>query len=43
MSHERFYSRVNGPTLHRVNRLRYLDEVSPRQLADGGDPRHVTE
>ncbi|MFD9779474.1 DUF317 domain-containing protein [[Kitasatospora] papulosa] len=43
MSHERFYSRVNGPTLHRVNSVRWLDEVSPRHLAGGGDPRHVTE
>lgn len=43
MSHERFYSRVNGPTLHRVNRVRWLDEVAPRHLAGGGDPRHVTE
>ncbi|MFF3460297.1 DUF317 domain-containing protein [Streptomyces sp. NPDC002730] len=43
MSHERFYSRVNGPTLHRVNAVRRLDEVSPRHLAGGGDPRHVTE
>ncbi|MEV1088865.1 hypothetical protein [Streptomyces microflavus] len=43
MSHERFYSRVNGPTLHRVNTVRWLDEVSPRHLAGGGDPRHVTE
>ncbi|WP_420036017.1 DUF317 domain-containing protein [Streptomyces sp. cg28] len=43
MSHERFYSRVNGPTLHRVNAVRWLDEVSPRHLAGGGDPRHVTE
>ncbi|MFJ4973233.1 DUF317 domain-containing protein [Streptomyces sp. NPDC088755] len=43
MSHERFYSTVNGPTLHRVNSVRWLDEVSPRHLAGGGDPRHVTE
>ncbi|MFD8117907.1 DUF317 domain-containing protein [Streptomyces microflavus] len=43
MSHERFYSRANGPTLHRVNSVRWLDEVSPRHLAGGGDPRHVTE
>ncbi|AJT62534.1 hypothetical protein T261_0845 [Streptomyces lydicus] len=43
MSHERFYSRVNGPTLHRVNKVRCLDEVTPRHLAGGGDPRHVTE
>ncbi|MCG7207285.1 DUF317 domain-containing protein [Streptomyces arenae] len=43
MSHERFYSRVNGPTLHRVNAVQRLDEVSPRHLAGGGDPRHVTE
>ncbi|MFJ9327318.1 DUF317 domain-containing protein [Streptomyces sp. NPDC101230] len=43
MSHERFYSRVNGPTLHRDNTVRWLDEVSPRHLAGGGDPRHVTE
>ncbi|MEU0097160.1 DUF317 domain-containing protein [Streptomyces sp. NPDC006267] len=43
MSHERFYSRVNGPTLHRVNTVRWLDEVSPRHLAGGGDPRHLTE
>ncbi|MFJ9058449.1 DUF317 domain-containing protein [Streptomyces sp. NPDC102409] len=43
MSHERFHSRVNGPTLHRVNTVRWLDEVSPRHLAGGGDPRHVTE
>ncbi|MFC9740543.1 DUF317 domain-containing protein [Streptomyces noursei] len=43
MSHERFYSRVNGPTLHRINQVRYLDEVTPRHLAGGGDPRHVTE
>ncbi|MFD3563534.1 DUF317 domain-containing protein [Streptomyces sp. NPDC058686] len=43
MSHERFYSRVNGPTLHRVNAVRWLDEVAPRHLAGGGDPRHVTE
>ncbi|MBC9719193.1 DUF317 domain-containing protein [Streptomyces sp. TRM66268-LWL] len=43
MNHERFYSRVNGPTLHRVNAVRWLDEVSPRHLAGGGDPRHVTE
>ena len=43
MSHERFYSRVNGPTLHRVNAARWLDEVAPRHLAGGGDPRHVTE
>ncbi|MER5440835.1 DUF317 domain-containing protein [Streptomyces sp. NPDC002790] len=43
MSHERFYSRVNGPTLHRVNAIRWLNEVSPRHLAGGGDPRHVTE
>ncbi|WP_367435062.1 DUF317 domain-containing protein [Streptomyces celluloflavus] len=43
MSHEHFYSRVNGPTIHRVNQVRYLDEVAPRHLAGGGDPRHVTE
>ncbi|MFE4017968.1 DUF317 domain-containing protein [Streptomyces sp. NPDC059101] len=43
MSHEHFYSRTNGPTLHRINRVRYLDEVTPRHLAGGGDPRHVTE
>ncbi|WP_435217361.1 DUF317 domain-containing protein [Streptomyces sp. bgisy034] len=43
MSHERFYSKVNGPTLHRVNAVRWLDEVTPRHLAGGGDPRHVTE
>lgn len=43
MSHERFYSRVNGPTLHGVNAVRWLDEVAPRHLAGGGDPRHVTE
>ncbi|MFD4177243.1 DUF317 domain-containing protein [Streptomyces anulatus] len=43
MSHKRFYSRVNGLTLHRVNSVRWLDEVSPRHLAGGGDPRHVTE
>lgn len=43
MSHERFYSRVNGPTLHQVNQVRWLDEVTPRHLAGGGDPRHVTE
>ena len=43
MSPERFYSKVNGPTLHRVNAVRWLDEVTPRHLADGGDPRHVTE
>lgn len=43
MSHERFYSRANGPTLHRVNTVRWLDVVSPRHLAGGGDPRHVTE
>ncbi|MGW0710189.1 DUF317 domain-containing protein [Streptomyces sp. NPDC002643] len=43
MSHERFYSRVNGPTVHQYNRIRWLDEVTPRHLAGGGDPRHVTE
>ncbi|MGD3109310.1 DUF317 domain-containing protein [Streptomyces sp. YGL11-2] len=43
MSHEHFYSRTNGPTIHRINRVRYLDEVTPRHLAGGGDPRHVTE
>ncbi|AZP17900.1 DUF317 domain-containing protein [Streptomyces aquilus] len=43
MSHERFYSKVNGPTLHHVNAVRWLDEVTPRHLAGGGDPRHVTE
>ncbi|WP_240634240.1 MULTISPECIES: DUF317 domain-containing protein [Streptomyces] len=43
MSHERFYSRVNGPTLHQFNHVRWLDEVTPRHLAGGGDPRHVTE
>ncbi|MFD9069084.1 DUF317 domain-containing protein [Streptomyces lasiicapitis] len=43
MSHDRFYSRVNGPTLHRVNAVRWVDEVSPRHLAGGGNPRHVTE
>ncbi|MFF3640360.1 DUF317 domain-containing protein [Streptomyces sp. NPDC002564] len=43
MTHERFYSRVNGPTLHRANAVRWLDEMSPRHLAGGGDPRHVTE
>jgi hypothetical protein len=43
VSHERFYSRVNGPTIHQFNRVRWLDEVTPRHLAGGGDPRHVTE
>lgn len=43
MSHERFYSRANGPTIHQFNHVRWLDEVSPRHLAGGGDPRHVTE
>lgn len=43
MSHERFYSRVNGPTIHKDNHTRWLDEVTPRHLAGGGDPRHVTE
>ncbi|MEU8482402.1 DUF317 domain-containing protein [Streptomyces sp. NPDC048641] len=43
MSHERFYSRVNGPTIHQFNHVRWLDEVSPRHLAGGGDPRHVTD
>lgn len=38
MSHERFYSRINGPTLHRVNSVRWLDEVSPRHLAGGAIP-----
>ncbi|MEU9369537.1 DUF317 domain-containing protein [Streptomyces avermitilis] len=43
MSHERFYSRVNGPTIHQFNHVRWLNEVTPRHLAGGGDPRHVTE
>ncbi|MEV5878075.1 DUF317 domain-containing protein [Streptomyces sp. NPDC052101] len=43
MSHERFYSRVNGPAVHGVTAVRRLDEVTPRYLAGGGDPRHVTE
>ena len=43
MSHERFSSRVNGPTVHPDNHTRWLDEVTPRHLAGGGDPRHVTE
>ncbi|MFI9829757.1 DUF317 domain-containing protein [Streptomyces sp. NPDC051913] len=43
MSHERFFSKVNGPTLHGFNVIRWLDEVAPRHLAGGGDPRHVTE
>ncbi|MET8709596.1 hypothetical protein [Streptomyces californicus] len=42
MSHERFYSRVNGPTLHRVNTVRWLDEIAPRHLTtpSRGLPRH---
>ncbi|MER7986545.1 DUF317 domain-containing protein [Streptomyces noursei] len=43
MSHERFSSRVNGPTLHRIKQVRHLDEGTPRHLAGGGDPLHVTE
>ncbi|WP_277349513.1 hypothetical protein [Streptomyces sp. S3(2020)] len=38
MSHELFYSRVNGPTLHRVNAASWLDEVAPRHLASGATP-----
>lgn len=38
MSHERFNSRVNGPTLYRVNTFRWLDEGSPRHLTGEGAP-----
>ncbi|MFJ7423353.1 DUF317 domain-containing protein [Streptomyces uncialis] len=44
MTERPFFSRANGPTDRgRINRAEQLYEISPRHLAGGGDPRHVTE
>ncbi len=43
MNRQDFASLCNGPTNQRIRQQGKLYEISPRHLALGGDPRHVTE